>query len=82
MKRHARFLVLMGPLLLTATSSLVGCQSAELPRSGYLTDYTGLEEMSDQLWFYKNPRVTPGTYTRFIVEPVAINPEPAFAPDT
>ncbi len=39
-------------------------------RTGFLTDYSGLEEVASDVWFYVNDRVPVGTYSRFIVDPV------------
>ena len=39
-------------------------------RTGFLSDYSGLEQVESNVWFYANPRVPTHTYSRFIVEPV------------
>ena len=54
---------------------LAGCRALGLTESGYLSDYSKLQEVSDDVMAYRNPRVVPGTYQSFIVERVAIHVE-------
>ena len=67
---------LKGSLILAGTALLVAsaaCRTPELRRSGYLSDYSKLQEVDSDRLAYLNPRVQPGTYNGFIVEKIAIN---------
>ncbi len=62
-------------LPLATVPFLAGCRALGLTESGYLSDYSKLQEVSDDVMAYRNPRVVPGTYPSFIVERVAIHVE-------
>ena len=62
-------------LPLATVPFLAGCRALGLTESGYLSDYSKLQEVSDDVMGYRNPRVVPGTYQSFIVERVAIHVE-------
>ena len=62
-------------LPLATVPFLAGCRALGLTESGYLSDYSKLQEVSDDVMAYRNPRVMPGTYQSFIVERVAIHVE-------
>jgi hypothetical protein len=55
---------------------LLGCESpqpsAKLSVTGFLSDYSGLEPISDTSYRYVNPKYDLGNYGSFIVDPVKI----------
>ena len=57
-------------------TGLAGCESSsppsQMPVTGFLSDYSGLEQISDTSYRYINPKYDLGNYTRFIVDPVEI----------
>lgn len=61
------------PLLALLLAPLVGCKGPERRETDFLSDYSKLEERSDGRLIYVNPRIEPGTYQRFIVDPVNMN---------
>ncbi len=65
MKPNAAHVVLFSLVLVVSWSCGLTAR-----RTGFLSDYSGLEEVESDVWFYVNPRVPVGTYTRFIVDPV------------
>ncbi len=60
------------------------CATVDEPeRTGFLSDYSKLEEGTDDQWRYAGPKV--GEYSKFYIEPVAIlfkqKEDPEFSPD-
>jgi len=53
-----------------------GCDSpppsAELPATGFLSDYSGLESISSTSYRYVNPKYDLGNYAAFIIDPVEV----------
>ena len=60
-------------LTLLASGPLAGCKGLQRRQTGYLSDYSKLEKESEGRLMYVNPRIEPGTYQRFIVDPVALH---------
>jgi hypothetical protein len=70
-----RLLPTLAIFLLAAPTfvTLESCKTIRARRTGFLTDYDGLEEAKGDRWVYINPNLQPGMYQRFIVDPVDIN---------
>ena len=78
--QHGRFFVI--PCLL-AVLGLSGCAGIQQPeRTGFLSDYSGLEKIDDDFLFYSAGRSH--EYDRFIVEPIQLlfSPEDVDSPFT
>ncbi len=55
-----------------AVAGLVGCGSSKPKQTGYLSDYSRLQEVSSTSSRYFAPRDTAKQYTKFIVDPVEV----------
>jgi hypothetical protein len=55
---------------------LCGCESsapsAKMPVTGFLSDYSHLEPISDTSYRYVNPKYDLGNYEKFIIDPVEV----------
>ena len=63
-------------LVIVVMSVQYGCESstlpAKMPVTGFLSDYSGLEPISDTSYRYVNPKYNLGNYARFIIDPVEV----------
>ena len=57
-------------VLLISAFILTGCASKEQARTGFLSDYSKLEEVSDNVYMYLAPEYGQGIYSKVIVDPV------------
>jgi hypothetical protein len=64
------------PLALLLGSLLLACQSVKPRKTGHLTTYSNLREVSGRVWTCEDPGVARGIYQRFVLEPFAIHLEP------
>ena len=76
MKKEIKLFVLVSFCTLAVLAILVGCESSppseEMTVTGFLSDYSGLEPISDTSYRYVNPKYALGNYGSFIVDPVKI----------
>ena len=76
MKKEIKLFVPVSFCTLTVLTILVGCESrptrAEMTVTGFLSDYSGLEPISDTSYRYVNRKYDLGNYATFIVDPVEI----------
>lgn len=72
MKKTSVLMVIVSGVL----AGICGCDgskdSATLPQTGFLSDYSKLTSVSGTNWQYMNPKFSVKNYTRFIVEPVEL----------
>jgi hypothetical protein len=76
MKKDIKLFVPVSFCTLAVLAILVGCEAppsrAKMPVAGFLSDYSGLEPISDTSYRYVNPKYDLGNYAKFIVDPVEI----------
>lgn len=76
MKKDIKLFVSVSFCTLAVLTILVGCEAppsrAKMPVAGFLSDYSGLEPISDTSYRYVNPKYDLGNYAKFIVDPVEI----------
>jgi len=76
MKKEIRLFVLVSSCSLAVLAILVGCESSsskkEMTVTGFLSNYSGLEPISDTSYRYTNPKYNLRNYGSFIVDPVNI----------
>jgi len=76
MKKDIKLFVSVSFCTLAVLAILVGCESPppseEMTVTGFLSDYSGLEPISDTSYRYVNPKYDLGNYAKFIVDPVEI----------
>ncbi len=72
MKKASALIIIISAGLI----SFCGCDSsknsAAMPQTGFLSDYSMLRPVSGTSWRYMNPKVSVKNYTRFIIEPVEL----------
>lgn len=71
--RRVHLLILIN---VAVAAGLGGCESsapsAKMPVTGFLSDYSGLEPISETSYRYINPKYDLGNYRKFIVEKVEV----------
>ncbi len=76
MKKDIKLFVSVSFCTLAVLTILVGCESppttAEMTVTDFLSNYSGLEPISDTSYRYVNPKYDLGNYGSFIVDPVKI----------
>lgn len=76
MKKDIKLFVPVSFCTLAVLAMLAGCGSPplseEMTVTGFLSDYSGLESISDTSYRYVNPKYDLGNYGSFIVDPVEI----------
>lgn len=76
MKKTIRLFMFMSSCSLVVLTMLTGCESpppsAELPTTGFLSDYSGLKPISKTSYRYINPKYDLGKYAAFIIDPVEV----------
>ena len=76
MKKDIKLFVSVSFCTLAVLTILVGCESppstAEMAVTGFLSDYSGLEPISDTSYRYVNPKYDLGNYATFIIDPVEV----------
>ena len=63
-------------VVMAVLAIFAGCESsttsAKMPVTGFLSNYSGLESISDTSYRYVNPKYDLGNYGEFIIDPVEI----------
>ena len=62
-------------LMMFAVGAMItqcGCESKQMEQTGFLSDYSRLEPVSDEMLRYFNPNLPLSKYKRFIIDPVEI----------
>jgi len=76
MKKHVTLFISVSFCTLAVLAILVGCESTplseEMTVTGFLSDYSGLERISNTSYRYVNPKYDLGSYGSFIIDPVEI----------
>ncbi len=76
MKKDIKLFVSVSFCTLSVLTILVGCgspqPSKEMTATGFLSDYSHLESISDTSYRYVNPKYNLADYSKFIIDPVKV----------
>ena len=76
MKREFKVFLSVSIYSLAVLTMFAGCESSsssvELPATGFLSNYSGLQSISDTSYRYINPKYNLGNYAKFIIDPVEV----------